>query len=358
MKVLHVLYTNKLSGAENVAGDICMMVDENFEMAYCSLNGPIAAALADRGIRFLPLASFTYRELKKVIHSFSPDVIHAHDVRATVLVSLVAGPIPFISHLHVNNGDMNRPSRKAFLYKWAVRKAAKVIAVSDSCFADYVYNQDIKNKTDILKNIIYPNRLNTLAAYDTNDYTFDFIFVGRLTDQKDPERMAKVASEVLKAVPSSQFGVIGEGDMRKAMESVFEQEKVRHQVTFTGRLAYPYKAMQSSSCLLMCSKFEGTPIAALEAMAFKLPIVSTPVDGMQDLVTHEETGFLYADDANLSRAVVRLVTSEDLRNEMGEKSYHLYTKLNDHEQYKMQIEQLYREVADQSSLIRRAEVPS
>jgi hypothetical protein len=54
-RILHILSTNTLSGAENVAADICMMFRDEYEMAYCSLDGPIKDSLCGRGVNFIPL---------------------------------------------------------------------------------------------------------------------------------------------------------------------------------------------------------------------------------------------------------------------------------------------------------------
>ena len=50
MKVLHLLASNKYSGAENVVCQIIKMFSHDVEMAYCSLNGPIEQTLKDKNI--------------------------------------------------------------------------------------------------------------------------------------------------------------------------------------------------------------------------------------------------------------------------------------------------------------------
>ena len=86
MKVLHVLSTNKYSGAENVVCQIIKMFP-NEEMVYCSPDGDISSQLKDFNVKFLPINKLSYNELKKVVQDFNPDVIHAHDLRACMVVS-------------------------------------------------------------------------------------------------------------------------------------------------------------------------------------------------------------------------------------------------------------------------------
>ena len=52
MKVLHLLASNKYSGAENVVCQIIKMFNNSVEMVYCSVDGPIAQTLKDKGIKW------------------------------------------------------------------------------------------------------------------------------------------------------------------------------------------------------------------------------------------------------------------------------------------------------------------
>ena len=86
MKILHVLASNKFSGAENVACQIIKMFSDRepgIEMAYCSPKGEIEQALNKEKIDYYPLKKLNKRELKRVIKTFKPDIIHAHDMRAS-----------------------------------------------------------------------------------------------------------------------------------------------------------------------------------------------------------------------------------------------------------------------------------
>lgn len=341
MKILHVLNTNKLSGAENVVADICMMLKGDYEMAYCSPDGIIKEALRDREVNFIPLNSMTASEIKRAIKEFKPDIIHSHDVRATVLAAWVSGKVPIVTHLHVNSEDMSNINFKSVLYMLASKKAKKVIVVSDSCLNEYIFKNTIQNKSVLLKNVIYSPRIEKLMDKDKNYYDFDFVFLGRLSHQKNPQKVARVAARVLTQYPSATFGIIGEGDLRQEMEDILKNEGVMDRVTFTGRLPYPYKALKQAKCMLMCSRFEGTPIAALEAMALGVPIVSTPVDGMLDIVVNQKTGFLSSDDMDLAEAVLKLLSDTRLQQEMSTASIKRFADLNQEKEYKQQLEEIY-----------------
>ncbi|UJF15263.1 glycosyltransferase [Jeotgalibaca sp. MA1X17-3] len=128
------------------------------------------------------------------------------------------------------------------------------------------------------------------------------------------------------------------------MINIFEKEGVSDRVTFTGSLSYPYKAIKQSKCMLFCSRFEGTPIAGLEAMALGIPIVSTPTDGMKDLITNNETGFLSDDDNLLAQSIINLILKEDLNKQMSKKTLKKFKEINNEEYYKEKLENIYKEI--------------
>lgn len=105
MRVLHVLQSNRFSGAENVVCQIItsMRADSDIDFVYCSRDGQIREALAERNITFAPLKEISRDEIKRVIDEVKPDVIHAHDRSASMVAALATKKIPIIAHMHVNN---------------------------------------------------------------------------------------------------------------------------------------------------------------------------------------------------------------------------------------------------------------
>ena len=88
MKVLHVLNTGKYSGAENVAITICKNMQNNV-CAYTSPEGKIQETLQEHNVIYYPMKKFCLMELKRIVTEFTPDIIHAHDFKASVICSFV-----------------------------------------------------------------------------------------------------------------------------------------------------------------------------------------------------------------------------------------------------------------------------
>ena len=100
-KVLHLLSTDRFSGAENVVCTIIDNMKQDFDFAYCSRKGTIEISLKKRKIKYYGLENFNKKSLKKIINDYKPDIIHAHDYRASLLASITFNG-KIISHLHIN----------------------------------------------------------------------------------------------------------------------------------------------------------------------------------------------------------------------------------------------------------------
>ena len=203
LKVLHLLASNKFSGAENVACQIIKMYNEDeCEIAYASPDGDIAQRLENDSIKFYPMKSFGVRELRRVIKTYRPDIIHAHDMKAVCLAGFFGKATPVVAHIHRNHSDFHSKTMRAMLLKILSKKKhlKSIIWVSDACYQDYVYkeNKTIKEKSQILYNIINPEELIQKSTVCKGESGHDLIYVGRLSDIKNPLRLMNIVSELKK----------------------------------------------------------------------------------------------------------------------------------------------------------------
>ena len=194
IRVLHILYSNSFSGAENVVCQIIRMFENNerYEMVYCSPDGEIRRALEQRGVSFVPVKSIAPVELRKIIKKVNPTVIHAHDMRASLMASLSCGNIPLVSHIHNNSFDSRHFTPKALLYYFAASKAKHIVWVSNSAFNGYYYHDKFASKSSILQNVIDVEDLLIKAKTAERQDVYDAVYLGRLTYPKNPERLIAV----------------------------------------------------------------------------------------------------------------------------------------------------------------------
>lgn len=342
--VLHVLPSNSFSGAENVVCQIIKMFSgSDYKMYYCSPDGRIRDALEENNIDFLPLREFSVKELKRIISETKPDIIHAHDMKASYFVSLACGKIPFISHIHNNNFDSRGLSLKSLFFYHAAKKAKHIFWVSNSSYEGYKFHDRFKDKSSVLYNVIDKAALIKKMETDTGEYDFDIAYVGRLTEHKDPIRLMNVFAEIIKMAPDVKIAVAGTGDMAEQTKSFAEQLKIIDNVKFLGFMSNPYKLLYSSKLMIMTSKWEGTPMCALEAMVLGVPIVSTPTDGLCELVNDGKTGFLSSDNAVLSEKCIEIIKDAGLRQTLSENTLKKADELLLIPVYKAALDEVYRQ---------------
>lgn len=316
MKVLHLLQSNHFSGAENVVSQIIGVFkgDADIEMVYCSRDGQIREALAERRIPFVPISELSVREVKRVIREQKPDIIHAHDMRASFVAACACGKIPLVSHVHNNNFDSRGLSVKSIAYAFAAMKAKHIFWVSQSSFDGYAFHSWFKNKSTVLYNIIDINALHQKMETDSRSYDYDVIYVGRLSYPKDPQRLMRVFGKIRELRPSTKMAVVGTGELEAETKNLCKELGLEKHVEFLGFQSNPLKMLHDSKVMVMTSRWEGTPMCALEAMALGVPIVSTPTDGLCDLITDGENGYLSNDDDEMASKIVELIHDKQKHN--------------------------------------------
>jgi len=343
MKILHVLSSQIFSGAENVVCQIIGMFADrpDVEMAYCSPAGTNVPSLQERGINFLPIDKLSVKELKRVINDYEPDIIQAHDMRASFVAARACGNIHLISHIHNNNFNSRGLSPKSIAYFFAAKKAKHIIWVSQSSFNGYAFSGKFKDKSTVLYNVIDTDALMERMAKDDNSYDYDAIFVGRMTYQKNLHKLLQIARLAADKKLDIKIAIAGKGEDEAELKELATSLDLNDNVTFLGFQSNPAKMLHDSKCMVLTSRWEGTPMVALEAIALGTPIVSTPVDGMLDLVTDKVNGYLIEDDLAFADKLVLIANDADLHEKLVAGQLARSKEVNNIENYKAKLCQIY-----------------
>lgn len=320
IKVLHILSSKTYNGAENVVCQINSMLQgagNNIELIYCSLDGPVRSHIEENKMAFSPVSKVSVKEIRRVIDEVKPDVIHAHDMKASFVAALACGKTPLISHIHNNNTDSRKLSIKSILYLLAAIKAKHIFWVSNSSFNGYCFHNFLKKKSEVLVNVINADDLYNKAEKDPNEYSYDAIYLGRLAYPKNPQRLVTIFEKVVKKDKHFTAAFVGEGEDREEVENLILNKGLQSNVFCLGFSNNPYKILQSAKMMIMTSLWEGTPMCALEALAMGIPIVSTPVDGLCDLIENGENGFLSDSDDELANKCFEIATDTLLQEKLS-----------------------------------------
>jgi glycosyltransferase involved in cell wall biosynthesis len=162
---------------------------------------------------------------------------------------------------------------------------------------------------------------------------FSIIHMSRFDYAKNSEMLIPVALALREHSCSDRcrFVILGTGGNEAEVRNAAVAAGVGHMFHFAGNTPAPRAFLRGelaghggrAGCYLSTSRWEGLPLAVLEAMSEGVPVVATNVVGNADAVRHEETGFLYdlQQPAEAAEFIARLAGSSGLRNAMGYKAF-------------------------------------
>lgn len=342
MKVLHVLNSRIYSGAEKVVCQIIKSFRGEIEMVYTSPESKIVAQmLAEQNVTYLPMKTMSVSELSRVIREQKPDLIHAHDMRAGFFSALCCGKIPLVSHIHNNAYDARGLSPKTVGYLIAGFKAKHILWVSQSSFDGYAFHKFFAKKSSVLYNIIDTQQILDKKVQDPKTYDYDMIYVGRLTFQKDPQRLMRLCARLKQDKPDLKAAIVGTGELLEEAQALCESLNIQENVHFLGFQSNPIKMVADSRAMILTSRWEGTPMCALEAMYLGTPVVSTPSDGMKDLLVDGVSGYLTDDDEQMAQDLLRIFADPAHRVFLAENARRKFDAINDADAYKKAISDCY-----------------
>lgn len=176
------------------------------------------------------------------------------------------------------------------------------------------------------------------------DQIIKLVTVGQIWEIKNHAFMIDLLRTLkMSGTQSYELTILGDGPLRQQICEKIDHDGLRQQVKVTGNVSNVNDYLADSDIFLLTSHYEGLSLATLEAMASGLPIVSSDVGGMKDLVS--DNGFLI-ESGNMEsfvKAIETLASQEKMRESMGQKSL-AYVKQYDVKKMRQAYFEFYREV--------------
>ena len=259
-------------------------------------------------------------------------VVHSHGYKPSVvclIMKLLYGT-PYVITCHLWILETFRLRIYTSLEKISMRFAERVIGVSEEIVTDLNRGGISKRKLRVIENGIDVDRYSEFelepkeAEEARKDLGLDrdsFIIgsLGRLTEQKDYQTLIKAAAEALKDNAALEFIVAGEGELKSALISQCRDLGIENRFHFLGFRSDKEKLLKLMSVFVLSSLDEGLPMAMLEAMAARLPVVTTPVGGIPKVIKPGENG-LFIDPGNveqLKKTLLVLARNSAMRERLG-----------------------------------------
>jgi glycosyltransferase involved in cell wall biosynthesis len=242
-----------------------------------------------------------YRRLRE--NGFRPDVIHAHVYGAGVPAAVVAGRsgIPFLLTEQFTGFPRRTLSglevRKA---RFAYNRTARALPVSRH-LREAIRSYGIDVPFEVVPNVVDTSLFFPPETGRTGEgATRRLLFVGNLepSQHKGFPTLLQALTRLREGMLDWQLDVVGDGPERLPYEKSVAELGLREQVTFHGSQPKSVIAemMRAADLFVLPSRFDNLPCVVVEALASGLPVVSTTVGGIPELVDDERGRLVPPDD--------------------------------------------------------------
>jgi glycosyltransferase involved in cell wall biosynthesis len=345
LRVMHVIARMNVGGPAVLVADLMRSVDSGkFEQVlvtgYCDDNESDyldEVATDIKAVRIVGLGRsvsvikdfLAFTGLIREIKRFDPDVIHTHTAKAGVL-GRIAGLMakPSAKRVHTYHGHL--------LHGYFGAGKTRVVVVIEkilSWISHGLISIGTNVMNDLLKvgvgktgkfHVIFPGlqdldvipKTQAQSALGLDPETLYVVFVGRLTQIKRPDRLVEIAAELKKHYPNAHLLVAGAGELFDATKTAAESQGLP--MTFYGWRNDIARILCASDIGILCSDNEGIPLTLIQAAQAGLPIVSTDVGSVSNIVKHGISGTLVGcSSVELAQGLKALIQDQSLRDSYG-----------------------------------------
>ncbi len=266
-----------------------------------------------------------WRELVRRLRAAQPDIVHTHLLHADlhgITAARRAGVPSIISSRH-NDDQFRRRLPMRLLHRWLWSQTDAGIAISEAIRQFCITVEGAPSAR--MHTVHYGLDPSTLhAPPDARDRLRaalnlppDTLFIGsvcRLIEQKGLLYGIRGFAQVAAQFPHAHYVIAGDGGQRAALEAEVRALNLADRVHFLGWRSDAHAVFAALDLLLAPSLWEGFGLVFLEAMAFGVPVISTRVSAIPEIVIDGETGWLVPPrDADAVAAALREALSDPTR---------------------------------------------
>ena len=314
-----------------------------------------------------------YGEIKKLLDDFQPDVVHlqtAETIALAIVRYVHKRKIPLVSTGHAYPDNVTgqfkflKPVKKPVdaavrAYMASFLKHSEYATVPTEMAIDGLLPKDHKKfkvAVEALSNGVDLSQFNTkpvnkkvLKKYGIEPDKKRVLYVGRVDPEKSIGVVVEAFSKILDKVPGAEFLIVGDGIDKVNLEEKVKGLGIVDKVRFLGRVMPPdlLDIYKSGSVFATASETETQGIVLIEAAATGLPLIAVDAGAVGELCQNKKNGILCqsGDVEGLARAMVKILTDDELRQKYGEASVEI-AKKHDINRTLARFEEIYQIAID------------
>ena len=267
--------------------------------------------------------------LVKAIREFKPHVIHTHTAKAGFL-GRIASIVSFQKSIRVHTFHGHLLNGYFGPFK---RLLVVIVESSLAILTQQLLTVGDKVREDLLKAGIgkiekfglmppglevgtLPLKTESKAFYALNNNRLQCAFIGRVTQIKRPDRFLDIVSEIKKRKVDLDFFIAGDGDLLEACRNRIAVEELP--VAVLGWQSNIERVLSAADIVVLTSDNEGTPLSLIQAGMAGLPVVTTNVGSVPEVVLENVTGVITEPDVQqIADALENLAANDALRAQLG-----------------------------------------
>lgn len=333
MKIAIVCYPT-WGGSGVVATELGIaLAERGHEIHFITYKQPVRLELLSRNIHFhevsvpnYPLFQYQPYELAlssklvDMVKLYDLDLLHVHYAIPHAYAGYMAKKmlqsegifIPMVTTLHGTDITLvgNHPFYKPAV-TFSINESDVVTSVSQSLKDDTLRLFDIKNEIDVVPNFIDLSKFNNTFTDCQRDLMAkeDERIITHISNLRPVKRITdiiEIFDRVQKEIPAKLL-LVGDGPEKKAAEDLCKTKGIEEKVIFFGNSSEIDKILCFSDLFLLPSEKESFGLAALEAMASGVPVISSNTGGLPEVNEHGVSGYL-SDVGNVDDMAMRALS--------------------------------------------------
>lgn len=225
-----------------------------------------------------------------------------------------------IFHFHPSNEKFLFEPYNQKLYRSLFSKADLILVLSEQ------WRRWIKEALGLTEHIEVLYNPCPIVNHRTDLRKKNILFAGTIIPRKGYADLIKGFAPIAPKHPDWKITFAGNGEIERAKE-IAKEVHIENQVIFLGWVngKEKEKAFQEASIYCLASYGEGFPMGVLDAWAYGIPCVVTPVGGLPDIITEGENALTFSpgDTETLAKQLERMITDDSLREKIEKESLNL-----------------------------------
>ena len=250
--------------------------------------------------------------LRRQIRNARPDVVicFGDTTNVTTLIATLGLGLPVVVCEQVD------PRQYRIGWVWDILRrtvypgAVTLVVVSSAMATGWAERIIRKDRIRIIPNPVYVTPNVSVKRFDGHASGFTIVAMGRLVKQKGFDYLLEAFQLCSDRHPEWSLEILGEGDERQRLETMRAELGLSDRVRFLGIVKEPSRVLRQADLFVMSSRFEGFPLALIEAMSCGLPAISTDCPtGPSEIIRNNIDGILVppGDVTALAGAMDRLM---------------------------------------------------